>query len=251
MREILYASELACQAVGRRPRGSAVAKDGGACAMCGRPHGPGDSVVDFEPQSSFTDWAALRSPSSRLICVWCDGVWDRDFTQAYLKTIVCREGVFPAARNDHLAYWIMNPPEGPWLFLQGDQKIQHVVWRAPVNHSREVFQVRAGEAVLTIRTKQLQAGVAAVKALAAKATELRGSKRGAPLKSPFVSLSRDLDSPSQGVLRRELHAHAGNDPETARNIATVSAMTSGELWALTSLLYAKDPHRPDAVSFRE
>ncbi|MCM3609532.1 hypothetical protein M4D49_29080 [Cupriavidus pauculus] len=251
MSEVAYGSELACRAIGREPKGTFIAQEAGACAMCGRRHETGESVVPFQPQASFTDWTALRAPASQFICKWCDAVWDRDFTQTYLKTIVCEAGVFPAASNDHLAYWIMNPPEGRWLFLQGDQKIQHVVWRAPVNRSREVFQVRAGESVLTIRSRQLHAGLAAVKGLAAKATELRGVKRGAPFKSPFISLSRDLDSPSQGVLRRELYAHAAEDPLTAQNIAIVGALTGGELWALTSILYAKNPHRPEPLSIKE
>lgn len=243
--EAMSPSELVCKAAKLTPKGLARAPVGGRCAMCGASHVAGEEIVPFEPLATFTDWQALRAPQSRVICRWCHGVWTRDFTQTHLKSIVCADGVFPAASNDHLAYWLLNPPDGPWVFLQGDQKVQHVVWRAPVNLSREVYQIRAGESILTVRRESLQAGAMAAKELADKATELRGAKRGAPYKSPFVSLSRDRDSPSQGALRPELLRHASSDPLTAKNIATIHSLTAGELWALTSVLYAINPNRPE------
>lgn len=208
-------------------------------------------MVAFEPSISFTDWASLKAPGSRHLCLWCDAVRDRDFTQTFLKTVITSEGIFPAASNDHLAYWHLNPPQGPWLFLQGDQKIQHVVWRASVNLNPAVYQVRAGDSCLTIRRQHVMAGVIAAKALAATATHLRGTKRGAPLKSPFVRLSRDLDSPSQGFLRHELIAHGRGDSETAGHISTINRLTAGELWALTSVLYAQSPHKPQPILAKE
>lgn len=248
MTVLVYASELACKAAGRSPVGEHQATEIGRCAMCARPHEQGESVAAFNPLTSFTDWASLKAPASTSICRWCKSVWDRSFTQTWLKTVVTPEGIFPAARNDHLAYWMLNPPQGPWLFLQGDQKIQHVVWRAPVNYSPDFYFVRAGESLLSIRRQHLRDGVEAVRALAATATQLRAAKRGAPLKSPFLTLSRDRDAPSQGALRHELLKHAQTDKDTARQVDVVGNLTAGELWALTAVLYAADPHRPDPIN---
>lgn len=247
---MIYPSQFACEAAGQPASVGTPAHAGGACAFCARPHQVGEPVVDFQPGNTFTDWAALKAPGSRYLCVWCDAVRSRDFTQTYLKTVITREGVFPAASNDHLAYWHLNPPEGPWLFLQGDQKIQHVVWRAVVNTSTDVYLVRAGDTCLTIRRGHVELGAHAAKALAATATELRQAKRGAPLKSPFVSLSRDMDSPSQGFLRRELIEHGRTHAQTAQQIKVINSLTAGELWALTSVLYAKSPSKPQTILTR-
>lgn len=249
--DVMFPTELACSAIGREPSTRNITATDCTCAMCGRPLPTGSAFAPFEPQVSFTDYTALRSPASNVICPWCDETWDRDFTQTWLKTIICREGIFPAASNDHLAYWLLNPPSGDWIFLQGDQKVQHVIWRAPINRSQEIFQVRAGETLLTIRRKHLQRGAEAARDLAAVATDLKEPKRGAPFKSPFLSLSRDRDSPSQGVLRPELYKHAGTDRRTHQHIDTINALTAGELWALTAVLYAQNPTRPTALNLKE
>lgn len=201
-------------------------------------------VVPFTPAPSFTDYPALLHPESSDICRWCDAVWNRDFTQSYLKTVITDEGIYPAASNDHLAYWLTNPPAGSWLFLQGDQKVQHLVWRTPVNTSQEVFQVRFGELIFTIRREHLMAGAKAASELAQVATALRGATRGAAFKSPFISLSRDVDSLRQGQLRAELLVAAQTDPRVRELCATISSLTAGELWGLTAVLYAANPNKP-------
>ncbi|QMI49807.1 type IV CRISPR-associated protein Csf1 (plasmid) [Burkholderia sp. MBR-1] len=212
--------------------------------MCGYVHAAGDPVSPFAPDSSFTDYGALRAPGSRVMCGWCAATWNLDFTQRYTKAVICSEGVFPAASNEHIAYWLTNPPAGRWLFLQSDQKRQHVVWRAPVNESREVFTVRFGELLLTVRRTHLVEGTVAAKRLAAAATANRKAK-GAALKNPFVRLSRDLADPAHGVLRSDLYEMAEQDPDVKRDIAIIHALTPGELWGLTATLYVADPQRPD------
>lgn len=244
-------SELTCQAAGLKPVGTVEARSPGVCAMCGAQHEKGELVVDFEPLVTFTDWSALRYAGSPVICRFCKAMWNREFTQTHIKSVICSEGVFPAASNDHLAYWILNPPEGPWLFLQGDQKVQHVVWRAPVNRSKDLFHVRAGESVLSIRRQRVVDGAAAAKELAAIATAIRTVKKSTPLKSPFVSLSRDLDALSQGSLRRELLTHAKTDAKTAELVQFILSMTAGELWGLTSVMYATNPHKPQPKQISE
>lgn len=224
----------------------------GRCAMCGHGYTSGQRVSPFAPPPTFMDYPALAASSSRYVCRFCDAVGTKAFMQTHLKTVMCAEGIFPAASNDHLAHWLQNPPCGNWLFIQGDQKVQHQVWRAPVNTSTDMFKVRAGELVLTVRRDWMMRGLHAAQQLARIATDLRtaksGSARGAPLKSPFVSLSRDIDSCSQGQLRHELVAHAVADEETRLHVRVINALTAGELWGLTSVMYAKNPHRPERIT---
>lgn len=244
----LSPSELAVRALGRQPIGVQVAKAAGVCAMCGHSHVPGDLVNPFSPEDSFTDYGLLRGRGSKVLCGWCAGVWNQEFTQKLLKTVACSEGIFPAASNNHIAYWLMNPPEGQWLWVQGDQKRQHIVWRAPVNTSREVFHVRFGENDLCLRRAMLQPAVDAARRLAKAAS---ANRKGAPLKSPFTALSRDMDSNSNGTLRRDLYLLADSGtPEAAQvkeDMALICSLTPGELWALTALLYADNPHRPERI----
>lgn len=250
---VISPSQIAVQAANMTTRGLAKAQTHGRCAMCGTQHQAGADVVPFLPPETFMDYAAMRAPESKEMCVYCDAVWCRDFAQTYLKTIVCDEGVFPAASNDHLAYWLLNPPKGAWLFLQGDQKIQHVVFRAPVNHSQEVYQVRMGDAVLTVRREMLIAGAEAARELSDVATQLRRqtNKKAPALKSPFHSLSRDCDSQTQGQLRIELIKEAQTNQRVASLANTISKLTAGELWGLTSVLYAANPTKPEPKISKE
>ncbi len=236
----LHPSRLAVQAAGRPHAGLLSAKEPGLCAMCGQRHDIGDPVTPFAPTDSFTDFPALRAKSSRLICGWCAATCNDLFTQKALKTVICREGVFPAASNAHIAYWLLNPPEGPWLWIQGDQKKQHIIWRTPVNNSRDVYQVRHGEQVLSIRRERLLPACDTARRLAKAASE---GRKGAALKSPFVRLSRDLDDPAHGCIRPDLHARALTDKAVQDDIRHLQRLSPGELWALTALLYAQ-PERP-------
>jgi CRISPR type IV-associated protein Csf1 len=241
-------SEIAVRAAGLGPAGMHAADHDGICAMCGTPYRKGEPVEPFAMGETFTDYSALRHPSGTHLCQWCPKSLGREFSQTYLRTVICREGIFPASSNENRAYWLLNPPEGPWLFLQGDQKIQHVVFRAPVNLGKEVYQIRMGDMVATVRRSKLVEGMAAAKELADFATAIarRRTKRPQPYKTPFVSVSRDFTSVLHGCLRHELHEEALVNPDVQRLIETVESLTPGELWGLTAVMYAK-PERPQAT----
>lgn len=233
-------SHIVAKAAGLAPLGTPATKPG-KCALCGYAHQVGDPVADFACGDSFTDFGAMRGAGSPTVCGWCLVTWSADFTQRYTKSIICSDGVFPAASNDHLAYWMLNPPEGEWIFVQSDQKRQHVIWRAAVNRSKDVFVVRYGELQLTIRPAALSTGADAARRLA---QFLSVGRKGAALKSPFVRLSRDIDDPAHGTLRADLYKHC-EDPDVARDIETIHRLTPGELWGLTAVLYANNPQRPE------
>ncbi|MDP1293722.1 hypothetical protein Q6296_28285, partial [Klebsiella variicola] len=83
-----------------------------------------------------------------------------------------------------------------------------------------------------IRPSILVEGAAAAKRLAAF---LSVGRKGAPYKSPFIRLSRDIDDPAHGTLRRELYENMGN-AEIAHDINLIHRLTPGELWGLTAVL---------------
>lgn len=236
-------SQIAIEAAGLPPVGVVQAKEDGYCAMCGFPHKKGEMVAPFAPTDSFTDYPALRGRTSKVICGWCASTWkwNVEFTQSFLKTVMCKQGVFKAASNLDIAYWLTNPPEGSWIWVMGSQQRQHIVWKATVNTSREIFQVMLDETVMTIRRKKVFEAVDASRRLAAAASV---GRKGAPLKIPFARLSRDLDDPSHGGIRRDLHTKAITDPAVRADIKIIQSCTPGELWALTALMYAKPADKP-------
>lgn len=229
-------SRVALQSAERGPVGAFKAKNEGECAFCGHTYAAGDLVMPFAPESSFTDYGSMKRPGSKFLCGWCAGAWHVDFTQKALKTVMCPEGVFATASNADIAYWLTNPPEGNWIWVMGDQKRQHIVWRATVNTSQELFQIRHGENNMTIRRGHLFKAVDSARSLAVVAST---GRKGAALKSPFMRLSRDLDEPVHGMIREDLHRLAQTDAQVEHDVRLLQSCTPGELWALTALLYAE------------
>lgn len=241
----LSPSRVALQAAGREPVGAFKSKCDGECAFCGHSYSTGDLVMPFAPESSFTDYGSMKRPGSKYLCGWCAGAWNVDFTQKALKTVMCSEGVFPAASNADISYWLTNPPKGNWIWVKGDQKRQHIVWRTTVNTSREIFQIRQGENNMTIRREHLFSAVDSARSLAVIAST---GRKGAALKSPFMRLSRDLDEPVHGMIRDDLHRLAQTDVQVKYDVRILQSCTPGELWALTALLYAAPSAvRPQAL----
>ena len=229
-------SRVALQAASRAPVGALKAKSDGECAFCGCAYSAGNLVMPFAPEKSFTDYGSMKKPCSKFLCGWCAGTWTVDFTQKALKTVMCSDGVFAAASNADIAYWLTNPPKGEWIWVMGDQKRKHIVWRATVNTSQELFQIRHGENNMTIRRDHLMKAVEAARSLAIVAST---GRKGAALKSPFIRLSRDLDEPVHGMIRDDLHKLAQTDVQIQYDVRLLQCCTPGELWALTALLYAE------------
>jgi CRISPR type IV-associated protein Csf1 len=166
--------------------------------------------------------------------------------------VITEDGVYSAASTDNIAYWLQNPPHGRWLFLQGDQKVQHLVWRAPVNYSRDIFLIRAGEAVLTIRRQYLLDAIDASKKLleAFKVyhASLPAKLRGQPIHSPmYLAIRRD--SSQHGSLHGRIQRMVDDNPdsEMCGYVDILNNMTMGERWAMAVVTRAKTPGGPVLV----
>lgn len=261
MQTLISPSDLVMRAAGRTPPRGEPAGKSGYCAMCGKPHTENDLVFPFEPEASFTDHNSLSDPTSSVICGSCVGVWSGEFTQTYSKSVICEEGVFPSAKNNHIAYWLLNPPNPPFIMMLSDQKRQHLVWRTPVNYSNKVYQVRFGSKLLTIRLNRLKQAVESCRLLSEAASV---GRKGAALKSPFLSMARELDDLKHGRINPNVLKAVRLEEESAQLEKTMTeielrqlplrqaledlnTITPGEMWALTALLYATNPHRPEPV----
>ncbi len=239
-------SELLVQATNLPLKGGIPATEDGNCAMCGQSHRKGQLVQPFRPAASFSDLSSLAYKGSKTVCQACIAIWTLDFTQRYAKSVVCSEGLFPAASNDHIAHWLFNPAHPPFLFYLSDQKQQHLAWRAPVNLNRKIFFVRYGFKIFTIRLQHLIDATEACKVLATAISDARraSGKKGAPVRSPFVSLPRSSDSLTNGTIREDVMRLAQQVPPLMEKVDIILACTPGEIWALSAAIYAKAPHQP-------
>lgn len=231
--KLLSPSQLALTAVAESPVGTPALHDH-RCALCGTEIHKGELSTPYLPTDSFTDYPAMAVREGKHICGWCAGVLHEGrFTQQWANAIITANGVFRAGKNTEIAYWLLNPPDEPFIWVKLTQKKQHLVWRAPVNYGPGVIQVRFGEMVLSIRTDRLPAAVAAAKNLANVGFDAKRSTR----KTPFMSSARDLDSIRQGMLHPTVKAAARDSPEHQAELSLLESLTPGELWALTALLY--------------
>lgn len=237
---VISPSHLTVMAAGLQPIGIWRAGTPCRCAMCGTAIQTGELADNFLPGDSFTDHPALAAKSSGVICGDCKAVWRKEFLQKYSKSVICEEGVFPFAKMENQAYWLLNPPNTPFIMMLSDQQQQHLVWRAPVNLSRDLYQIRFGGSVLTIRRPVLLEALAASKYLAGRLNE--GAKKPA-FKSPFERLDWNMADLRHGRLRHE--ALALRDEEALKAIALLRSITPGEAWALCVLLAGKEPVRPE------
>jgi CRISPR type IV-associated protein Csf1 len=243
--QTLSPSRLTAKAAGLKPMGSRKAEEECRCAMCGTKILAGEMIDDFAPGDGFTDHPALNYPLSPVICGDCKAVWRKEFMQKYSKSIISEEGVFPSAKMENQAHWLLNPPNPPFIFILSDQQQQHLIWRAPVNLSRDVYQIRFGGTVMTVRRDMLLKAFSAAKRLVetfnagkSKAEQFKG-------KHPFVRLDWNLEDLNHGMLRQDFARL--EDEQSKQDIALLRRLTNGELWALCVLLAGKDPVKPEPV----
>lgn len=246
---LISPSRLAIEAAGFRPTGLP-AKSAGRCQMCGHTYVAGDLIVDAELPDTFTNWGELASAGSPHICGHCAAVCQAPWLQAWMNAVICEKGVFKFSSNADIAYWLLNPPEGPFVMTRGDQQKQHLVWRTPVNYSRDVYQVRIGEKMVTIRRAQLIEARDAAIILSERINASReekpkpGRKPATDFTNPFTRPFREMDNVSAGRFRQEALNLAGEDSVSAAMLDTLRGCTPGEIWALTAVLYAEPSMSP-------
>jgi CRISPR type IV-associated protein Csf1 len=243
-------TQLIIRSLGMQPEGTERAEVAGRCVMCGGDYSAGELVEPFSPKDSFTEYSDLQNPSGTHICGACKATWRKEFMQNYTKSVVCEGGLYPFFSNDAVGYWILNPPPPPYLMFISTQQLGHIVWKAPVNLSRDLMLVRYNDKVLKIRRDHLLKCVTAVRLLSdlllKDAKPGRGRKPTTGVfKNPLI-LDRSLEREVHGRLRDEVRALPTRYPESQDAIDTLDSATVGETWALAHVLYATDPVKPEA-----
>lgn len=238
----LSPSRLVVTAAGLKPVGTTRAASPCRCAMCGTEIQAGELLDAFMPGDAFTDTPALAAPTSTVVCGDCKAVWRKEFMQKYSKSVICAEGVFPFAKMENQAYWLLNPPATPYIVIVSDQQQQHLVWRAPVNTSQDLMRIRFGGAVLAIRRQVLRQALEASSRLTER---LNAGNKKAGTKTPFERLDWHIEDLRHGRLRLDILALT--DEQSRQDINLLRRLTPGEYWALCVLIAGKTPVRPDPV----
>lgn len=256
---MMSSSQLLAKVITFSAHGSVEATHDCACVMCGGDIAAGEWVEPFDPPASFTEYGDLQNPNGTHICVACKAVWRKEFMQTYTKSIVCSEGVFPFFSNDAVTYWLQNPPEPPFSLFISTQQLGHIVWKAPVNWSREVLFVRYNDKILKIRRHQLARAIDACHVLSAGIIEHRKKKaeesaKAAGKKKPpklpdFVNpmiLDRSMEHVDHGSIKQETLDAAAGDEVLMDAVDVLQKLTPGEAWALIHILHAVNPVKPEA-----
>lgn len=243
-------TQLITRSLGIPHEGTKRASSEGRCVMCGGMYAVGDLVEPFSPKDSFTEYSDLQNPSGTHICGACKATWRKEFMQNYTKSVVCEGGLYPFFSNDAVAYWVLNPPPPPYLMFISTQQLGHIVWKVPVNMSRDLMLVRYNDKVLKIRRDHLLECVSAVRLLSdlllKEVKPGRGRKPTAgAFKNPLI-LDRSLEREGHGRLRDDVRTLPARYPESQAAIDTLDRATVGETWALAHVLYAVDPAMPEA-----
>lgn len=256
-----FNTEIAIRGLGLQlPQAKASEKET-FCTCCGRPIKVGDPYqpLKFGADSFMDDaWFATRS---HMACPWC---------AAALSSLVCKalgscnsivytsEGAYPIATDEHRAWFLLNPPKGPFVVTaSGTKNYQHVVWKAPVTLSSDLIFIGWPSRIMTIRHATLmravqvcrEVGEAAKKIKEEGMAERKRKKAANDIPHPYVSLDRSLNDVDHAAIRSDIASMVGQSPIIAGGLAFLATLSLGETWALATLVKAKsvEPIKPEKL----
>jgi CRISPR type IV-associated protein Csf1 len=157
-----------------------------------------------------------------------------------LKTqLVCitSDRVIPAAKFAHKKWLLLNPPEPPFVFLQTDTKLSHMIWRTPITVSRDFWYVRLGSRQLTIRLPLVRKALEHFQQIARRFEE---SKPQQKFRHPFTSLDSALRDPNAWIIRHDMVPFLDSGDSEL-----IVKLRPGEYWALAILSTKQEPKIPE------
>lgn len=244
----LYASEIAAQAMRLAPEGLPHKAEEMPCAMCGRPIHEGDLSVRYRPGKGFTNQLSM-TPSDH-ICGWCNATIRKESIMQLQQAVITPRGIYSLGKDVHRAWFLLTPPQPPYVVvisLKSAMAATHLHWRTPVTLSNELVVLRIGDDLTRIRRRVLMRALEAAPELLSEMDKISpppakcGKGETLRPKHPFESLSRTLDGASHGRLRQAAWQVGQARPEL---LEPFMDLTSGELWALSTLAKSKADKEP-------
>lgn len=125
------------------------------CALSGWPILPnepmGINANRTNVGSTFHDEPDLVDRTSNVVNEWSLNLLRGEFLKAPGNAVITEEGFFKFSTARDIAWWLLNPPTTP--FIMAKKTIlnpQHVLWKAPVNLSNQIFFMQQGNNLLKI-----------------------------------------------------------------------------------------------------
>lgn len=210
------------------------------CAQCARPIHAGEPVrpTSHLPKT-FTDQATLI-PGAMAICSDCVTISSQRYMQALATAVTTLDGIYACRKSADLAFWIVNPPDGPWTFTISTAQMQHIHWKATVNTSRDLFSFCLDGRVFPVRRQRLLAAAiesqAFFKALD-DAPPPAGKKK--PYRPRYL-VRTNLDVPFSAVT---------DSAATDAHRRLIAGLLPGELWLLCRIQNQNlsEPNHPPSL----
>lgn len=119
------------------------------CALCGRDIAAGEAVGTFAdlPRQTWGESYSMchQSTYAPHICAECTMARrSLALTQVWAKALITPAGIYPMMRKTELAYYLLHPPETPFVMVQATAQREHVVWKAQVTTSQDLWWICIG-----------------------------------------------------------------------------------------------------------
>ena len=232
----MTASELFCRQAGLSPQG-AFAGTTETCVLCGEVISPGEARSKFRPLSTFMDAPELCARDrSNKICGFCVHLTKKAVILKTQRVCITSKQVIPAAKLAHVKWLLLNPPEPPFVFLQNQTKLSHMIWRTPLTLSRQFWYVRMGPRQLTVRLALIAKALDRFKRIVDRIDEPKANQR---FQHPFNLLDFELRDLNAWRIRRDVAPYLD-----AGDQELIATLRPGEYWALAILTTKQEPENP-------
>jgi CRISPR type IV-associated protein Csf1 len=212
------------------------------CAACGCDLLVGDHMVWSRPGKGFTDWQYLTHPTLRdgqfPLCTSCAVFFTSDylrFQAAIPAAVYGPAGAWSLTGDAERRWFLLTPPEPPFVAYIATTMGQHVVWRSPITMDAELLRIGIARTVLTIHRHKLLVASDLCHDLAGRMREDGLKVTG---NHPFTALDRKMEAGGHGQIRPDFLMWMQNHGLTDE-INLLESLGEGEIWGLAILNKSK------------
>ena len=184
-----------------------------------------------------------RDTAKDVICGYCVHLTTKKVMQSTQYVCITAEHVLPMRQLAHKKWLLLHPPEPPFVVVQGDTQLAHLIWRTPITESKDLWYVRLGRRQLIVRMPLVREALERFDAIAERFAAVQPpQKKGKDprrLRSPFASLGYDLDELDLWRIRSDVRRYLTPD-----DLAMIPRLRPGEYWALAILSANKEATNP-------